>query len=257
LRRSAIARTTLRRVDRVVVPSRFLVDVMRGFDIGATIVPNVIDLDRFAFRERETLRPRIVSTRNFEPLYNVAITLRTFRLVQDRWPDAILTLVGGGTEEPRLRALASELQLRNVTFAGRVQPDQMGGYYAGSDIYLQSPDIDNMPASVLEAYAAGLPVVSTDAGGVPAILTHGEHGLLARTGDHRTLASHLLRLLDRPDYARQLARTAHAFCRTFAWANLRNRWLEVYYDVLSRQESMAARPTLQAETAGPGNRNQS
>jgi len=94
LRRSAIARSTLASVDRNVVPSRFLKEVFAQFGIeGATIIPNIVDLERFAWRRRDPLRPRLVSTRNFEPLYNVACTIRAFRVVQDRWPDATLTLV--------------------------------------------------------------------------------------------------------------------------------------------------------------------
>src|SRR6185436_12886625 len=93
LRRSTIARRALASVDKNIVPSRFLVDVFRGFGITAAIIPNIVDLDRFAFRDRDPLRPRIVSTRNFDALYNVATTVRAFALVQQRWPDASLTLV--------------------------------------------------------------------------------------------------------------------------------------------------------------------
>src|SRR5688572_22771024 len=70
LRRSAIARWVLRRVDRNAVPSRFLRDVFERFGIASEIVPNIVDLERFAFRARGPLRPRLLSTRNFEPLYN-------------------------------------------------------------------------------------------------------------------------------------------------------------------------------------------
>src|SRR5262249_5903776 len=75
LQRSAIARAAIGRADLNVVPSRFLVDVFRGFGIDASIVPNIVDLDRFRFRERDPLRPRLVSTRNFDALYNVATTV--------------------------------------------------------------------------------------------------------------------------------------------------------------------------------------
>jgi len=232
LRRSRIARATLARVARNIVPSRFLVDVFREFGIDASIIPNIVDTARFAFRERCPVGPRLVSTRNFDALYNVSTTLRAFRLVQDRWPDAALTLVGAGPQEAQLRALAANLRLRNVTFCGRVPPDDIARFYAENDIYIQSPDIDNMPTSVIEAFASGLPVVSTEAGGVPAMVTHGRNGLLAPLGDHETLAAHVLTLLDRPDYARRLARAAYESCEAWTWTGVRGEWLRVYQSVV-------------------------
>src|SRR5687767_5551997 len=196
LKRSAVARATLRGVDQNAVPSRFLHEVFAGFGIRSEIIPNIVDVERFRFRRRETLHPRILSTRNFESLYNLPCTLRAFRLVQDRYPDATLTLVGAGSQDPAVRRLAADLRLQNVTFAGRVAPDDIWRYYAEADIYLQTPDIDNMPTSVLEAFASGCPVVATRAGGVPAILTDGHHGLLVPCGDHRAAADAMLRLLD-------------------------------------------------------------
>jgi glycosyltransferase involved in cell wall biosynthesis len=232
LRRSRLARAAIAKVDRSVVPSRFLVDVFSSFGLSAVPVPNVVDLARFRFRERCPLRPRLLSTRNFEPLYNVACTLRAFHLVQQRWPDAELTLVGGGSLERELRALAAALRLQHVTFTGRVAPHAIADHYAANDVYVQSPNIDNMPTSILEAYASGLPVVSTRAGGVPAILSDGEHGLLAPLDDHRTLADHVVALVEQPARARVLARNAHATCRAYTWPAVRDQWLSNYRAVL-------------------------
>lgn len=242
LKRSALARRTLAQVDANIVPSGFLVDVFRGFGIAAGVIPNVVDLNEFAFRLRSPIRPRLLSTRNFDALYNVACTIRAFRLVQERRPEATLTLVGGGPQEGRLRRLAADLNLHNVRFAGAVAPDQIAQYYREHDIYIQSPDIDNMPASVIEAYASGLPVVSTDAGGVPAILTDGEHGLLAPRDDHATLAAHVLRLLDDEVYAHHLTRSAYARCQGWTWPSVRDRWLAAYRAVASRRSERGVQP---------------
>src|SRR4051812_5861468 len=231
LARSAVARWVLARVDRTVVPSGFLVDVFGSFGLGASAIPNIIDLERFAFRLREPLRPRLLSTRNFFPLYNVACTIRAFQFVQARWRDATLTLVGAGPEEARLRQLVDDLRLRHVTFTGCVPPDDIHDQYAAHDIYVQSPSIDNMPLSVVEAYASGLPVVATDVGGVPSILTHGEHGLLAPCDDHAALASRILLLLEQPGFARELAHNAYAMCDAFSWKNVREQWLSQYRQV--------------------------
>jgi glycosyltransferase involved in cell wall biosynthesis len=240
LARSRVARVALSKVERNVVPSRFLVDVFARFGIAASIIPNLVDLSRFQFRERMPLRPRILSTRNLESLYNVACTIRAFRLVQDRFPEASLTLVGGGSEDARLRSLVETLDLRGVTFVGRVQPAAIADYYATHDIYLQSPNIDNMPTSILEAYASGLPVVSTDAGGITAILTHGVHGLLAPTDDHERLAAHVIALVESPELTTHLTRTALATCEAYSWSALRGQWLDIYRAVIRDRAHTAA-----------------
>jgi len=242
LKRSAIARQTLRMVDANAVPSRFLHDVFAAFGISSDIVPNIVDADRFRFRARDPLRPRVLSTRNFEPLYNLPCTLRAFHLIQHRFPDATLTLVGAGSLDAAVRQLAAELGLRNVTFAGRVPPDDIWRYYAEADIYLQTPDIDNMPSSVLEAFASGCPVVSTNAGGVPAILTDGLHGLLVPCGDPSGAADAVFRLLEEPGLARRLADTALDTCATYQWSSVRAKWIALYRRIVRPSAVAAATP---------------
>ncbi|HEY7499692.1 MAG TPA: glycosyltransferase family 4 protein [Vicinamibacterales bacterium] len=244
LRRSRLARAVLRDADQNVVPSRFLQTVFDSYGIASRVIPNIIDRRRFRFRARCPLRPRLLSTRNFEPLYNVACTLKAFGLVQRAHPEATLTLVGSGSQERELRELAQTLELENVTFAGAVDPQDMWKYYATSDIYLQTPNIDNMPSSLLEAFASGLPVVSTEAGGVPAMLTDGVHGLLAPIDDHEAVARHVLLLLEDDRLARRLAMSAYESTDALVWERVRNQWVAAYRSLLGRA---AAKP----QTARP------
>jgi L-malate glycosyltransferase len=235
LRRSAIARWALRVADLNVVPSSFLRDVFADFDIPARIVANVCDLARFEYRERRSLQPRILSTRNFEPLYNVACTLRAFARVQEKYPEASLTLVGSGSGEAALRKQVRDLGLRHVTFAGRVPPEAIHRFYADADIYIQTPSIDNMPASLIEAFASGLPVVATRVGGVPAILEDGVHGLLAPDDDADAVAAHVLTLLGDQRTATQFAAAARDSCRNYDWTVLREQWLDLYQSLARRR----------------------
>ena len=242
LQRSAVARATLRNVDRNVVPSRFLRDVFSTFDIRSEVIPNIVDIEHFRFRRRETLRPLVLSTRNFETMYNLPCTLRAFRIVQERYPDARLTLVGGGAQETAIRLLAHELGLRHVTFAGRVPPDQIWRYYADADIYLQTPDIDNMPSSILEAFASGCAVVSSDAGGVPAILTDGVHGLLVPCNDDGAAGAAILRILEDAPLARRLIGAARETCVRYEWSAVRAQWLRLYRGLVPSRALAAPRP---------------
>ena len=248
LARSRVARWVLRHlVDLNVVPSPFLQRVFASFRLPARVVANSIDRERFGWRPRDPLRPRLLSTRNFEPLYNVACTLRAFRRVQARWPEASLTLVGGGSQEGRLRALAATLGLRNVTFTGPVLPADMPAQYAAADIYVQTPAIDNMPLSVLEAFASGLPAVSTNVGGVPSILTDGVEGLLAEDDDDAQVAGCVLKLLDDPEHARRLARAAYESCARYSWETIRLEWLDAYRAAVGQRTGTAG---AAAEVAG-------
>jgi glycosyltransferase involved in cell wall biosynthesis len=240
LRRSSIARQVLRRVDVNVVPSAFLQGVFDTFGIPAQVIPNIVDLDRFAFRRRTPLQPNLLCTRNFEPLYNVACTVKAFARVQARYPDATLTLVGDGSQAEPLRRLVAGRRLRNVEFVGAVRPADIWRYYAAADIYVQTPDIDNMPTSVLEAFASGCAVVSTAAGGVPAILTDGVHGCLAPCDDDAVVAERIIELIERPELAARLTAQARESCERYRWSVVRAQWLALYEHVLGTANRVAS-----------------
>jgi short-subunit dehydrogenase/glycosyltransferase involved in cell wall biosynthesis len=228
-----LVRWVLRSLCTNVVPSSYFDAIFRELGIPAQIVPNIADLDRFQYRVRGVLHPRILSTRNFEPIYNVGCTLRAFARLQAVVPDASLVLVGGGSQEEDLRRLATDLRLRHVTFAGRVPQQDIHRFYAAADVYVQTPAIDNTPASVIEAFASGLPVVSTRVGGVPAILEDGVHGLLAPPDNDEAVADRMLTLLGNPALANRLAATAFAACGAYAGRTVLERWRTVYRSVTS------------------------
>src|SRR5205807_2460869 len=110
--------------------------------------------------------------------------------------------------------LAASLGLRAVRFAGQVPPEQMPAFYDEADIYLNSPELDNMPTSIIEAFAAGLAVVTTDAGGIPFIVRHGDNGRMVACGDAAAMAAEACALLADPDGALAMMRRARAACET-------------------------------------------
>lgn len=225
-RRTAIP--LVRLASAVAVPSGYLVDVFARFGLRARSIYNIVDLDRYAFRERRPLRPVFLANRNFEPLYNVGCVLRAFALIQGRFPDARLTLAGDGSQRAQLEALARQLALRNVEFVGRVQQARMHELYDAADIYLNGSDIDNMPGSIVEAFAAGTPVVTTDAGGIPYIVTDGVTGALVPRGDHQRMAARAVELLEDERLASRVARAARDECRKYNWEAVRDEWLALY-----------------------------
>lgn len=232
-RRTALP--TMRLANEIVVPSGYLVDVFARFGLRARPVFNFVDTARFRFHARRPLRPVFFSNRNFEPLYNVPCVLRAFQIIQRRFPDARLVLAGDGSQRAGLEALARSLALRNVEFLGRVDQTRMPELYDAADIYLNTPDIDNMPGSVIESFASGLPVVTTDAGGIPYIVSDGETGMMVARGDHEALAARAVRLLEDEALASDIAARAHEECRKYSWDAVRGEWLKLYRGLAQAQ----------------------
>jgi glycosyltransferase involved in cell wall biosynthesis len=223
---------SLRLADEIVVPSGYLVDVFARYGLRARAIYNIVELDRFSFRERNPLRPIFLTSRLLEPLYNVPCVLRAFEIIQKHYPEARLTIAADGWMRAELEALARELKLRNADFIGFVPFEEMPALYDAADIYLSATSIDNMPSSLTESMACGLNVVTTDGGGaIPYIMTNEVTGLIVNRDDHEALAAAAIRLLNDNELAVRLVRNAHESSRKFTWSHIRGEWLNLYREL--------------------------
>ena len=223
---------TVRWVHAVVTPSGFLVDVFAEFGIAAREIRNFIDVSRFQWRDRGPLRPVFMTNRILEPLYNVPCILRAFRRIQDRYPEASLTLAHDGPLRDSLEALTAELKLKNVRFLGRVPPAGIPQLYDDAEIYLTTPNIDCMPGSLLECMASGLPIVATHAGGIPYIVRDEETALLVALDDDEAVADRCFRLLNEPELVRGLAARGREAVAGYAPERSRDQWVALYRELL-------------------------
>ena len=228
LQRFRSAKFVLSRVDKIVVPSGYLVDVFREFGLSASAVPNIVDLSQFRYRERTLLRPHLVCTRGFSTYYSVDVVVRAFAEVKKEYPDAQLDLVGNGPLEADIRKLVADLHLTGVNFTGVVSHREIGKYYDQADIFINGSWLDNMPLSVIEAFAAGTPVVTTSPECMPYLVEHERTGLLSPVGDEKALAANVIRLLRDPALAARLAQNAHHESRNYTWEAVREQWLNTY-----------------------------
>jgi glycosyltransferase involved in cell wall biosynthesis len=214
-----------------ITPSVFLQRVFARHGLAADAIPNVVDLSRFPvqpFRQSLTA-PHLLITRNLEAIYDIPTALRAFARVRQQWPHASMSVAGSGPELPALQALSAELGLANaVQFVGRVDNAQMASLYAKADLLLNASTVDNMPISILEALASGVPVVSTAAGGIPDLVEDGRTALLVPVGDHPALAAAALRLLGDRELAMQLREAGLQLASQFAWERVRMSWQKLY-----------------------------
>lgn len=218
----------LRMVDEIVVPSSWLQSVFQSHGYRARVVPNVIDTSAYQYRERAQLTPSLLSVRNLEHHYRVDTTLRAFALLKSRFPEATLSIAGYGSQEQRLRELTRELGVDGVRFLGRIEPRSLAAIYNDADIFVNASTVDNQPVSILEAFACGLPVVSTPTGDIAAMLRQGEAGVIVESDNASAMADAVGRLLENPGLSVRLTRRASEELPRYAWAGIREQWESVY-----------------------------
>jgi glycosyltransferase involved in cell wall biosynthesis len=229
----------LRLADEIVVPSEYLREVFDRHGYATRVIRNVVDTSAFRYRARGPLRPALLSTRNFETHYRVENTLDAFALLRRRFPQATLALAGYGRLESHLRRQAAPLGA-SVRFVGRVAPGAMPALCDAADVFVNSSVIDNQPVSILEAFAAGLPVVTTGTGDIAAMVRPGATGVIVPADDPEAMASAVGDLLDDSERASGMARRAHAESERYTWPAVRDAWAEVY------AERAATRPAALA-----------
>jgi glycosyltransferase involved in cell wall biosynthesis len=218
----------LRVADTIVVCTEFQRAAFARFGHAARVIANVMDTSRFRFRDRVPLAPRFVCTRNFEPHYRVDAVIDAFVAIRHAVPGATLVLAGDGSLAPALRAQAARAGHEGIAFVGATAPADMPALLDQADIFLNASVVDNQPLSLIEAAAAGLPIVTTATGGIGEMVEHGRTGLLVQEPEPRALAHAALSLIARPDWARQLARDAHAGLGRYAWSAVRGAWASAY-----------------------------
>src|SRR5262249_24903885 len=137
----------LRLADEIVVPSEYLRTVFARHGYRVRVIPNVVDVSRFSFRDRRPLRPRLLSARNLERGYRVDVVLEAFARFKAVVPDAQLTVAGYGSEEESRRRLAGTLVGGGVQFVGKVEPERMPALYEEADVFVNASVVDNQPVS--------------------------------------------------------------------------------------------------------------
>jgi glycosyltransferase involved in cell wall biosynthesis len=218
-----IARRILQIPQSITVPSGFL---QKDFDdqlqIKTLIVPNIADLHQFHFRPRVPLRPRFIVTRHLHPMYNIPCIVHAFKKILVSFPESFLTIVGDGSQRKRIQDLIQSLGLdRNVALIGKVSHDQLPELYDAHDIFINASNVDNLPGAILEAFASGLPVVSTRAGGIPHLVEHQRTGFLVDLNDDTALAQVSIDLLKSPETSATIAQNALDYVQNYSWDRVR------------------------------------
>ncbi len=223
---------SLDQVDALVVPSSYLKEVFQQFGYEARVIPNIIDTTKFKpqLASKNAHRPmRLIITRNLEAIYGIDTALKAMAALKSRSIDFHLSIAGTGPEELSLRNLAKDLGLtNNVSFLGRLTREQVGELYSDADLFINTSRIDNMPNSLLESMASGVPIVTTNAGGIPWIVEHEKTALLCPVDDIEIIAKNIERLILDDSLRATLTENGLKNVEAYSWPQVKSQWLSLY-----------------------------
>jgi phosphatidylinositol alpha-mannosyltransferase len=216
------------------------------------IVPNGSDVDVFASALPAALPAgrKLLFVGRLEPRKGFPVAVRAFERIAREYPDVRLVVVGDGADRGAVDELDAATRMR-VHMAGRVSAQALPTFHRASDIFLApATGSESFGIVLVEAMAAGLPVVASDIPGYREVTRHNREGLLVPPGDSDALARALRRLLDDPALARSLGSNGAARAYLYDWRAIIDRLTEMY-EQLSRQPVASSPPPAAHGAARP------
>lgn len=167
-------------------------------NLNYMVLPNVVDTNLFQIKQHENAIPKIIHISCFEDKSkNISGLLESLKILRDKGIAYQAVLVGDGMDYEAMKQKATFLHLNdNVTFTRMLQGQELVDVLASGDFLVLSSNYENMPVVILEAFACGLPVVSTNVGGISEIVNE-SNGLLVPPHDAEKLANAMQKMLER------------------------------------------------------------
>jgi glycosyltransferase involved in cell wall biosynthesis len=215
--------------EKNIVPSLYLLEKLRLQGISKLhYIPNAIELEKYPFLLRKNLRPKIFWLRAFDEIYNPMMAIKVLEKLLEDYPEAELCMVGPD-KDGRLQLCRDYAQTKNlpVSFPGRLSKPEWIALSKEYDIFLNTSNIDNTPVSLIEAMALGLPVVSTNAGGIPWLVEDQKEALLVEVGDVETGLNGIRMFLENQSLAQQISLNARKRVEAFDWERVKELWVGV------------------------------
>ncbi|MFI2743764.1 glycosyltransferase family 4 protein [Zhouia sp. PK063] len=213
----------------LISPSLYLIDVFKKYGYHHLVhIPNTININDYTFNTRVFHEPHLLWVRSFARVYQPTMAIEVYKQIKESYPKATLTMVGPDKDGSLQGAkqLAAQYQLK-VNFAGKLSKEAWILLSKKCTIFLNTTTTDNMPVSVIEAMALGLPVVSTNVGGIPYLISHEKTGVLVEKGNVEAMAREIKRLLNNGDWAQKIAYNAREMVALYDWEVVKKSWRNV------------------------------
>lgn len=233
-----VVRFLLKNAVTVVSPSVYLLNYFKSEGFEVTYIPNFIEIDQYPFKVRPDLKLRILWVRAFHDIYNPTLAIEVLKKLSKETEEASLCMVGAFKDNSinSVRELIARYALElKVEITGILKKEDWVKMAKDFDIFINTTNVDNMPISIIEAMALGLPIVSTNVGGIPYLVTDCKTGLLVEAANPDAMAAAIVRLIGEKNLADSLIKEARTMVENFDWNKIKHAW----YEILDRYEPRA------------------
>lgn len=213
-----------------IVPSGYLKHEFeqRGFT-NLLLIPNTIEIKNYSFKIRKPVVPKILWVRSFVDIYNPLLAVDVLVILNKLYPNAELCMVGpdkdGSFEKTKQYAIQNNV---NVIFTGKLSKKEWVKLSEDFNVFLNTTNFDNTPVSVIEAMALGLPVVSTNVGGLPFLIDSGVDGVLVEPNNALALSNKITELIQNKDKYQEIANAARLKSEKFDWVEVKKSWNSLF-----------------------------
>lgn len=212
-----------------VAPSNYLLDAFLSKGYSNIIhIPNTIELREYSFLNREFEAPKLLWVRSFAKIYNPKMAIKVLAELRKEYSEAVLCMVGPDKENliEECKSYAKSLNVK-VQFTGKLSKEEWIELSKEYNVFINTTHFDNTPVSVIEAMALGLPIVSTNVGGIPFLVNDKSSGLLVSDNDVEGMVNEIKFLFNDKELGNQLIINARKTVENFDWNVVKYNWFEI------------------------------
>lgn len=213
-----------------VAPSNYLYEAF--YNNGYTnliYIPNTIEVNIYTQSIKEYDAPRLLWVRSFADIYNPIMAIKVFVKIKQLFPNAKICMVGPIKDTSYSKTLRFVKNNNvEVLFTGKLSKEEWIELSKEYNMFINTTHFDNTPISVIEAMALGLPVISTNVGGIPFLLEHDFSALLINDNDVEDMTNQIIRLMKEPKLAQKIAENGKEIIKVFDWDIVKNQWIELF-----------------------------
>lgn len=211
-------------------PSFFLKQLFEKYTYKVVHLPNFIELENYPYKIRTIIKPKLLWVRAFHEIYNPFMAISAVKLLKNKFPDVLLTMVGADKDGSMQKAKKMSVNLdihEHLLFTGYLSKDEWINLSKDYDFFLNTSTADNMPVSVIEGMSLGLVVVSTNVGGIPYLLDNNVDSYLVDNNDAVAMADRIVYVLNNPQVGKELSTMARRKSEAFSWNIVKEQWLSI------------------------------